>query len=60
MICMCGMFFVKTYIFDSNKGIVSRLDQPKLKQTPWTKFTLVEWDSKTFKAGQMVSENLKE
>ena len=55
------MFFVKTlYIFDSNKGIVSRLDQPKLKQTPWTKFTLVEWDSKTFKAGQMVSEKLEE
>ncbi|KAK3701990.1 hypothetical protein RRG08_017880 [Elysia crispata] len=50
----CNEEHDKQILFTGNQGIVSRLDQPKLKQTPWTKFSMVEWDSKIFKAGHMV------
>ncbi|GFR98432.1 structural maintenance of chromosomes flexible hinge domain-containing protein 1-like [Elysia marginata] len=50
----CNEEHDKQILFSGNQGILSRLDQPKFKQTPWTKFSQVEWDSKKFKAGQMV------
>ncbi|KAK3088610.1 hypothetical protein FSP39_021256 [Pinctada imbricata] len=40
--------------YTGNFGKVVREDLPKAKQTPWTEFKSVEWDNRTWKAGQLV------
>lgn len=50
----CNEEYDKQILFSGNQGQVARVDLPKQKQIPWTKFTQVEWDSKVYQTGQMV------
>ncbi|BFZ21319.1 hypothetical protein BsWGS_24357 [Bradybaena similaris] len=50
----CNEELDKQILFSGNLGHVTRPDQPKVKQSPWTKFKIVEWDNKVYEVGQMV------
>ncbi|KAK6490749.1 structural maintenance of chromosomes flexible hinge domain-containing protein 1 [Huso huso] len=51
----CHEKFDKQIKFSGFKGIMTRTDiAAKRMQSPWAIFTSVEWDGKTYKAGQMV------
>lgn len=51
----CHEKFDKQIKFSGFKGIMTRTDiTAKRMQSPWAIFTSVEWDGKTYKAGQMV------
>lgn len=43
------------------QGIMTRMDVPTKKmQSPWAKFSSIEWDGKTYSTGQYVSLSLCE
>ncbi|XP_076437622.1 structural maintenance of chromosomes flexible hinge domain-containing protein 1-like [Babylonia areolata] len=44
----------KQILFSGFKGVKTRSDLPRQKQFPWSFYTQVEWDNRTFKKGQMV------
>ncbi|XP_069587251.1 structural maintenance of chromosomes flexible hinge domain-containing protein 1 [Ranitomeya imitator] len=51
----CHETYDKQIKFSGFKGITSRLDiTSKRMQAPWATFTSIEWDGKTYKAGQLV------
>ncbi|XP_059139967.1 structural maintenance of chromosomes flexible hinge domain-containing protein 1-like [Physella acuta] len=50
----CNEEYDKQILFSGNQGQIARVDLPKQKQIPWTKFTQVEWDGKVYQTGQMV------
>ncbi|KAJ8385840.1 hypothetical protein AAFF_G00181960 [Aldrovandia affinis] len=45
----------KQIMFSGFNGIMTRTDvTTKKMQSPWARFTIIEWDGKTYKAGQYV------
>ncbi|KAJ8277634.1 hypothetical protein GJAV_G00077880 [Gymnothorax javanicus] len=51
----CHEKWDKQIKFCGFKGTMTRTDVPTKKmQTPWARFTSIEWDGKTYKAGQYV------
>lgn len=53
----CHEKYDKQIKFTLFKGIVTRTDQNSKKkmQSPWATYSAIEWDGKTYKAGQLVS-----
>ncbi|XP_073406986.1 structural maintenance of chromosomes flexible hinge domain-containing protein 1 isoform X2 [Dendrobates tinctorius] len=55
----CHENYDKQIKFSGFKGIIGRLDiASKRMQAPWATFTSIEWDGKTFKAGQLEPKEL--
>ncbi|XP_056377631.1 structural maintenance of chromosomes flexible hinge domain-containing protein 1 [Hyla sarda] len=51
----CHEKYDKQIKFSGFKGIITRRDiASKRMQTPWATYTSIEWDGKTYKAGQLV------
>ncbi|XP_075682492.1 structural maintenance of chromosomes flexible hinge domain-containing protein 1 [Rhinoderma darwinii] len=51
----CHEKYDKQIKFSGFKGIISRQDTvSKRMQTPWATYTTIEWDAKTYHAGQLV------
>ncbi|XP_030068875.1 structural maintenance of chromosomes flexible hinge domain-containing protein 1 isoform X2 [Microcaecilia unicolor] len=51
----CHEKYDKQIKFTGFKGIITRPDLPaKRMQSPWATYTVIEWDGKTFKKGQLV------
>ncbi|XP_053101695.1 structural maintenance of chromosomes flexible hinge domain-containing protein 1 isoform X3 [Hemicordylus capensis] len=51
----CHERYDKQIKFINFKGIITRTDLPsKRMQSPWATYSAIEWDGKTYKAGQVV------
>ncbi|KAM9308341.1 structural maintenance of chromosomes flexible hinge domain-containing protein 1 [Gastrophryne carolinensis] len=51
----CHEKYDKQIKYSGFQGIITRHDLPsKHKQTPWAAYTSIEWDGKTYTAGQLV------
>lgn len=51
----CHEKYDKQIKFTVFKGVTTRSDLPsKRMQSPWTMYSAIEWDGRTFKTGQLV------
>ncbi|KAM7316296.1 structural maintenance of chromosomes flexible hinge domain-containing protein 1 isoform X1 [Alexandromys fortis] len=50
----CHEKYDKQIKFTLFKGVITRPDLPSKKQGPWATYSAIEWDGKTYKAGQLV------
>ena len=50
----CHNYCDKQVQFCGNEGNLTRPELPRNKQSPWTTFERIEWDSKVYKRGQVV------